>query len=275
MKTGKLILIIPFVLLIWRSFSFTLSSNSNSRIFLLLNSKEPKTNTDKSTFLTNQKEFERVRIAFKEKEHPLSEDLKSKNLKLSDLAITLVAYKDNDILEVYGRPQNQKKLVLIKSFPICARSGILGPKRKEGDGQVPEGFYYINVFNPSSNYYLSLGINYPNAADKLKSNYKSLGGNIFIHGSCVTIGCLPMTDDLIKEIYVLAVHAKNNGQAKIPVYIFPYKMDDSTHNEYIKSATPQLTQFWNNLKKGYDLFHSNQQDIGYHVNTSGDYQFHP
>lgn len=250
---------LSFLLLVWGSFSFTPSTYSIG--------------SDNPTFLAKQKKFERVRIAIKEKQQPLTELLKSKKLKLSDLAITIVAYKDNDLLEVYGRPKNQKKLVLIKSYSICARSGILGPKRKEGDGQVPEGFYYINVFNPSSNYYLSLGINYPNAADKLKSSHKSLGGNIFIHGSCVTIGCLPMTDDLIKEIYVLAIHAKNNGQTKIPVYIFPFKMENSTHKEHIKSAAPQLTQFWTNLKKGYDLFHSNQQELNYSVNSSGDYQF--
>jgi murein L,D-transpeptidase YafK len=225
------------------------------------------------TFLTKQQKFARVRVAIKEKQETLTAQLKAKKINLSDLAITLVAYKDDDLLEVYGRPKNQKKLILIKSYPICARSGILGPKRKEGDGQVPEGFYYINVFNPSSNYYLSLGINYPNSADRLKSSYKSLGGNIFIHGSCVTIGCLPMTDDLIKEIYVLAVHAKNNGQSKIPVYIFPYKMENSKHKEHTKSASPQLTQFWNNLKQGYDLFHSKQQELNYSVNSSGDYQF--
>jgi len=273
MKTRKLLLIIPFVFLIWRSFPLTLSSNSSSSKLFLIDPKEPESNPHKSNFLTDQKKFERVRIAFKEKEYPLEEDLKSKNLKLSDLAITLVAYKNDDLLEVYGRPKNQKKLILIKTYSICARSGILGPKRKEGDGQVPEGFYYINVFNPSSNYYLSLGINYPNSADRLKSSYKSLGGNIFIHGSCVTIGCLPMTDDLIKEIYVLAVHAKNNGQSKIPVYIFPYRMENSKHKEHTKSASPQLTQFWNNLKQGYDLFHSNQQELNYSVNSSGDYQF--
>lgn len=250
---------LPLLLLIWGSFSFTPLTYS--------------IDSDKPTFLEKQKKFERVRIAIKVKQQPLTELLKSKKLNLSDLAITLVAYKDDDLLEVYGRPKNQKKLILIKSYPICARSGILGPKRKEGDGQVPEGFYYINVFNPSSNYYLSLGINYPNAADKLKSNYKSLGGNIFIHGSCVTIGCLPMTDDLIKEIYVLAVHAKNNGQSKIPVYIFPYKMENSNHKEHTKSAAPKLTQFWNNLKNGYDLFKSQQQELSYSVNSTGDYKF--
>ncbi len=227
----------------------------------------------KQSFLTQQKKFERVRISIKEKEHLLTADLKEKNLKLSDLAITIVAYKDEDVLEVYGRSKSQKKLILLKSYPICARSGTLGPKRKEGDGQVPEGFYHINVFNPSSNYYLSLGINYPNASDKLKSNHKSLGGNIFIHGSCVTIGCLPMTDDFIKEIYLLAVHARNNGQTKIPVYIFPYKMGQSNHLQHIKFATSLQNSYWANLKEGYDLFQSKNQELSFTINSNGDYLF--
>jgi murein L,D-transpeptidase YafK len=227
----------------------------------------------KQSFLNQQKKFERVRISINEKEHLLSAVLKEKKLKLSDLAITIVAYKDDDVLEVYGRSKSQKKLILIKSYPICARSGTLGPKRKEGDGQVPEGFYHVNVFNPSSNYYLSLGINYPNAADKIISNHKSLGGNIFIHGSCVTIGCLPMTDDLIKEIYLLAINARYNAQTKIPVYIFPYKMENSNHQEHLKSATPLQNSFWGNLKNGYDLFKSQKQELTFTVNSKGDYLF--
>jgi murein L,D-transpeptidase YafK len=149
----------------------------------------------------------------------------------------------------------------------------LGPKRKEGDGQVPEGFYHINVFNPSSNYYLSLGINYPNKADKINSNHKSLGGNIFIHGSCVTIGCLPMTDDLIKEIYLFAIYARNNGQTKIPVYIFPYKMSKANHQEHLKTASPLQMSFWENLKKGYDVFESKKQELAFTVNSKGEYIF--
>ncbi len=227
----------------------------------------------KQSFLSQQKKFERVRVSINEKEHLLSAVLKEKKLNLSDLAITIVAYKDEDVLEVYGRFKSQKKLILIKSYPICARSGSLGPKRKEGDGQVPEGFYHINVFNPSSNYYLSLGINYPNVSDKLKSNHKSLGGNIFIHGSCVTIGCLPMTDDLIKEIYLLSVHARNNGQTQIPVYIFPYKMGQSNHQEHLKSASSLQKSFWGNLKTGYDLFQSQNQELSFNVNSKGDYLF--
>lgn len=88
--------------------------------------------------------------------------------------------------------------------------------------QVPECFYNIEIFNPASSYYLSLGINYPNLSDKIKGEKSKLGGDIFIHGSTVTIGCILITDDKIKEVYIYSIYAKENGQNKIP---FPFKND--------------------------------------------------
>ncbi|WP_368737359.1 murein L,D-transpeptidase family protein, partial [Acinetobacter pittii] len=81
---------------------------------------------------------------------------------------------------------------------VCALSGVLGPKRKEGDYQVPEGFYYINEFRPNSNYHLALGLNYPNAADIQWSDSLHPGNEIFIHGGCITVGCIPIQDHQIE-----------------------------------------------------------------------------
>src|SRR5690606_11025729 len=103
--------------------------------------------------------------------------------------------------------KNGEKFTLVKTYPVCSSSGLPGPKRKKGDRQTPEGFYHIDRFNPQSAFHLSLGINYPNSSDKILG-HSDPGGDIFIHGSCVTIGCVPLTDDLIKEVYVLAVEAK-------------------------------------------------------------------
>src|SRR6202012_3395384 len=90
---------------------------------------------------------------------------------------------------------------LIKTFRICAVPGSLGPKRAEGDHQMPEGYYFIEEFNYKSDYYLSLLLNYPNYSDKAMGSIVRLGGDIYIHGGCVTVGCMPMTNDGIKEIY--------------------------------------------------------------------------
>ena len=111
----------------------------------------------------------------------------------------LRAFKREQVLELWAGPKTGS-LTLVKTFPVCARSGTLGPKRRLGDLQVPEGAYRIDRFNATSNFYLSLGVDYPNASDRILGTPGRLGGDIFIHGDCVTIGCLPITDDLIKEL---------------------------------------------------------------------------
>src|SRR6185436_20905744 len=98
------------------------------------------------------------------------------------------------------------------TYKVCQQSGTTGPKRVEGDYQVPEGFYYINEFNPNSNYHLSLGLNYPNASDRLLSDSLRPGGNIYIHGNCVSTGCIPVNDEQIEEIYIITSSAKAQGQ---------------------------------------------------------------
>jgi murein L,D-transpeptidase YafK len=129
--------------------------------------------------------------------------------------------------------------------------------------QIPEGFYFINRFNPVSNYYLSLGINYPNLSDKIKSKAKNLGGDIYIHGECVTIGCIPMTNDKIKEIYLYAIQARQNGQNNIPVYIFPFRFTENNiskaREQYKTNKT--LFDFLGNLKTGYDKFNKNFEEL--------------
>lgn len=226
-------------------------------------------------FLEDQLRFERVRNASLEKESKLKTSLLTNGLTLSDLNVIFVAYKASDLLEIYGKSKTETKYKKIMSYPICARSGVLGPKRKMGDYQVPEGFYHIDRFNPTSSYYLSLGINYPNLSDKRKSTFSNLGGDIFIHGSCVTIGCLPMSDDAIKEIYLLAVHARNNGQTTIPVYVFPFEMSNQHWKTYQLMYSDQLAllNFWKNLKEGYDQFQYEKKVLKFSISTNGDYIF--
>ncbi|WP_028329361.1 L,D-transpeptidase family protein [Brachyspira alvinipulli] len=224
-------------------------------------------------FLEDQKRYSRVRTAIKEKDKLVKDTLKNNNIKLNELNILITAYKQEDILEIYAKNKTDKTYKLIKTYNIVSKSGILGPKRKEGDLQVPEGFYYIDRFNPASSYYLSLGINYPNESDKKKSDAARLGGDIFIHGSTVTIGCMPMTDDKIKEIYIYAVYAKDSGQNKIPVYIFPFKMNDANFNYYKKEYGKSLTDFWSNIKTGYDIFQNSKKELNIKVDSNGNYVF--
>jgi murein L,D-transpeptidase YafK len=226
-------------------------------------------------FITAQKKYTRVRGAYQEKESLLTDRLKKLNLSLDNLNLLIVAYKSEKKMELYAKSRTASSYSLLGTYDICARSGDLGPKRMAGDGQVPEGFYYIDRFNPTSSYYLSLGLNYPNSSDKKRSTASNLGGDIFIHGECVTIGCMPMTNDKIKEIYILAIQAYHSGQQQIPVYVFPFKMTDENFNTYKSSyaSNPALIDFWENLKKGSDKFYSQLKQLTVTVDKNGNYLF--
>lgn len=122
--------------------------------------------------------------------------------------IVLVAFKEEQILEVYGIKNHQIKF--LKEYPFTAYSGKLGPKLKEGDQQIPEGIYYVEYLNPNSSYYLSIKVSYPNEFDREKSNLSSvakMGGDIFIHGKAATVGCIPVGDEAIEEVFLLAQNA--------------------------------------------------------------------
>ncbi len=237
---------------------------------ILLTSLMPETN-----FLAEQKKFERVRTAFSNKDKFIAKVLKDNDIKIEELNILIVSYKAEKELDIYAKKKNETAYKKILSYTICSSSGKLGPKRRQGDNQVPEGFYHIDRFNPVSNFYMSLGLNYPNKADKIKSKASDPGGDIFIHGDCVTIGCMPMTDDKIKEIYLFAIHARNNGQLKIPVYSFPFKMTDQNFEDYKKKykENTELLSFWKTLKLGYDKFSKDNKELNFSVSESGNYIF--
>jgi murein L,D-transpeptidase YafK len=226
-------------------------------------------------FLNNQKKFQRVRTAIHEKQEFIDKKLKENQIEIGNLNLVFVAYKEDDLLEVFAKNKKDINYKSILSYKVCSRSGKLGPKRMQGDKQVPEGFYHIDRFNPTSNFYLSLGLNYPNLSDRIKGNAGNLGGDIFIHGDCLTVGCLPITDNFIKEIYLLAVYARNNGQLKIPVYIFPFKMTDHNMKKYKKEykTNVELISFWRNLQIGYNKFIATKKELNPKVAKNGDYYF--
>ncbi|TDQ07534.1 L,D-transpeptidase family protein [Pedobacter metabolipauper] len=209
-----------------------------------------------SDIKNKQLKFERVRNAYDEKWTALQTDLKKAGLG-GKIEICITAYKTEGVLELWIK-NKKHQFTLFKTYNFCSHSGTLGPKVKENDGQTPEGCYYINVLNPVSTYHLSLGLNYPNAVDKLRSGEQRPGSDIYIHGNCVTIGCIPLTDEKIKEVYVLAVEAQDGGQSKIPVFIFPFKMTSANMNKYI-TQFPAQQIFWKNLQPAYDYFKAHKK----------------
>lgn len=220
-----------------------------------------------NNFLEEQLSFERVRDAFDLKSEKLQEEFKAQSFSWPPQNIFIRSFKADLSLEVWLKVDEKYKL--FKTYDVCKASGNLGPKYKQGDHQVPEGFYYIDRFNPNSNFHLSLGINYPNSADKLRSDANDLGGDIFIHGSCVTVGCLPMTDEVIKELYVLCALARSNGQDKIPVYIYPYRFN--VLNNLIYKTMSKHREFWDGLLEDYQYFQLNRQLRFYEIDRNGNY----
>ncbi len=218
-------------------------------------------NVAENTFKEQQLKYPRVRQAYKDKQQKMLSLLKEKGVSAEKMQIYLRAFKVEKQLELWAKNQNDTKFIHLKTYAICRTSGLVGPKRKRGDLQIPEGFYHIAKFNPYSNYYLSLGINYPNKSDQILGQKNNLGNDIFIHGACVTIGCLPITDEQIKELYIFCVEAKNNGQNKIPVTIFPARLTQTGFTllaELYKTDTDKIN-LWKDLKKGFDIFnHSNR-----------------
>ena len=175
-------------------------------------------------------------------------------------------------MEVWLKNTSDSKYTLFRTYDICASSGDLGPKRQEGDGQVPEGFYTIDLFNPTSNYYLSMRVSYPNSSDAILKTSKNAGGAIMIHGNCVTIGCMPMTDDKIKELYVLCLEAKNRSRT-VRVDIFPAKMTAENMKLLEANYSKDKLAFWNSLKPAYDYFEKNHSTRKVITDAKGNYSF--
>ena len=244
-------------------------------LLLLLVSSLPFTPEQPRTFRDLQWKFPRVRAAAGEKDALLHKRFQAKGLPYPPHAILFRAFKKEASLELWANAAADQPYVLVHEYRICTSSGVLGPKRRFGDEQVPEGFYELDWFNPQSNFFLSLHINYPNPADRILGYRQNLGGDIFLHGNCASIGCIPITDDGIKEVYWLAVLVHSQGQQRLPIQIFPARLTEdglmslaATH-----ANQPGLPAFWRNLKEGYDLFEKGHRSPRITTRADGSYVF--
>jgi len=166
-------------------------------------------------------------------------------------------FKKEATLELWLRRGG--RFALYRSFPICAFSGKLGPKVRQGDQQAPEGFYNVSArqLNPKSAYHLAFNVGFPNAYDRQN---KRSGSALMVHGDCKSVGCYAMTNKGIEEIYSFVEAALRNGQREVPVHIFPFRMTQSNIDGETKAGLfsngeyGQWADFWQNLKEGHDLF---------------------
>lgn len=158
-------------------------------------------------------------------------------------------FKEESDLEIW-KQKTDGTYALLKTYEICAWSGNLGPKKKEGDRQAPEGFYTVTPaqLNPNSNYHLAINMGYPNLFDRANGR---TGSHLMIHGSCNSSGCYAMDDEQVQEIYSLARHSFEGGQREFQIQAYPYRM---TPENMARHRNSEHFAFWQNLKQGYDHF---------------------
>ncbi|MBX9666591.1 MAG: L,D-transpeptidase family protein [Candidatus Obscuribacterales bacterium] len=177
----------------------------------------------------------------------LKPDFKQAGIAYPPDSLTLVGLKEEKQLLLFA-PNDEGVNCRIKVYPILAASGSAGPKLKQGDCQVPEGFYKIEAFNPASSYHLSLRVNYPNSEDHAHAKIEKrtdLGGDIMIHGSDVSVGCLAIGDEGIEELFVLV---SDTGREKVNVLLAPNDLTTTKPNIDFKSQPSWLPTLYKRLK---------------------------
>lgn len=169
--------------------------------------------------------------------------------------ILIRAYKKEAELEIW-KMRADGTYAHLKTYPMCRWSGQLGPKKREGDRQVPEGFYSITPgqMNPNSQFYLAFNVGYPNALDKAQGY---TGGAIMVHGACASAGCFSMTDEQMSEIYAIARESFAGGQRAIQMQTMPFRM---TAENLAKHRLDPNMKFWREIKEGYDHFEVSKRE---------------
>lgn len=163
--------------------------------------------------------------------------------------IMIRIFKEEGKLEVWKAKTNGRFDKVVE-YDICAWSGRLGPKVKEGDRQAPEGFYPLTPYylNPNSKYFLAINTGFPNQFDRANGR---TGSHLMIHGACSSSGCYSMTDAQMLEIYAFARDAFKGGQQAVQLQAFPFRM--TAENMARHRHSPHF-DFWKMLKVGYDNF---------------------
>jgi hypothetical protein len=212
---------------------------------------------------------ERMHEARVEKLDTVRQIFASANVAFPPTQVLYRVFKRDQRLEVWASGSKEAPLTHVTTYEVCYASGELGPKRKEGDRQVPEGFYTINLMNPWSAYFLSMQVSYPNASDRILGDKSAPGSEIMIHGNCMSIGCVSMMDERMQEIWVTTIEARKQGGA-VHVHIFPARdmaglIASGQHAEH--------RAFWENIKEGYDLFAQTKRIPQVAVERDGRYAF--
>jgi murein L,D-transpeptidase YafK len=196
----------------------------------------------------------------------LAREIKAKGFNQQD-AVLVRIFKEESELEVWKKKASGE-YALFKTYPICRWSGKLGPKKKIGDRQAPEGFYSVSMglLNPKSQFYLSFNLGYPN---RLERALGYTGEALMVHGACSSSGCYAMTDAQMAELYPVIFKAMKSGQRSFQVQAYPFRMTSANMDRH--AGDPNM-RFWQNLKQGYDAFARTKREVSVAV-CEGRYQF--
>ncbi|MFO0586482.1 MAG: L,D-transpeptidase family protein [Polyangiaceae bacterium] len=200
---------------------------------------------------------------------PIVKDLFAKaDVAYPPAELAFVVYKADRQLEVWGTAEKGGESKRVATYRWCYASGDLGPKRYEGDRQVPEGFYTIQYGWAESAYHLEMKVSYPNMVDKvLGPKNRPLGGEIMIHGDCASIGCISMGDERDEELWTMM---KAMGRTQVAVHIYPSRDIDALLRD---SKYEQHHAFWKNLKEGQDRMKKDHKIPTAHADWRGLYLF--
>jgi murein L,D-transpeptidase YafK len=208
-------------------------------------------------------EPERVAAARLAHEETLIEKVEALGLAWPPRELYVRMFKDERVVEVWVG-DGRSPLELLETFSECGASGVIGPKVAQGDLQVPEGFYVVTGLNPWSPGLLSLQLDYPNDADRARRNERAvdvkaaatvpLGGDIAVHGTCISTGCLAIDDAPIEQLYVLAIEPRRRGRA-IRVHVFPTRLSPE-RIEALLEQTDDVTvvKLWTSMIPAYRAF---------------------
>lgn len=188
----------------------------------------------------------------------LDERLREKGMTLGT-PILMRVFKREFELELWMLKGGRYEL--FASYPICKWSGRLGPKIQTGDRQAPEGFYTVDksALNPNSRWRRSFNLGFPNAYD---AAHGRTGSFLMVHGGCGSIGCFAMTNPVIDEIWTIVTRALDGGQPRFQVQVFPFRMTAQNLASY---DGERWSQFWSDLKTGYDHFERDRLPPGVSV----------
>lgn len=179
---------------------------------------------------------------------------KKANVPYPPKDVAFLAFKKEQHIQLWARESSLTPWHYIRTYPLTAFSGRLGPKLKEHDLQIPEGLYHITMLNPFSAWHLSMMLDYPNQFDKIQAirdGRSRLGGDIFMHGKSLSAGCLAVGDRAIDQMFLLAHRV---GVRHVQVIIAPNdlrKEQPATTN----LAQPRwLPELYRNIGKALSQF---------------------